>query len=138
MLEFRGQMRDVGPKMRVLKREGSGRFGPDEEIRLPRSWRTPQAELLEFRPVGFVLGVPIPDVQHILRKIGLNNTRDVAGRGCWDKTGSDNLYRKEDHNHSGYNGEPAFPLFRGTRQNPDEQRIESCYEEGNTINSGNR
>jgi len=81
MLEFGGQVRDIRAEMRILKRKGSRRFGPDEEVGLLHTSRTAQTELFEFRHVGLVFGVPITRVLHILWKIRLNDTGDVAGRG---------------------------------------------------------
>src|SRR5689334_22611213 len=56
MLEFHSEVRDVWPEMRILEGKRRRRFGPDQEIRLPRAAGGPQTELLEFRHVGLVLG----------------------------------------------------------------------------------
>src|SRR5580704_7831396 len=124
--------------MRILKRKGSGRFRPDEEVRLLHTGGTPQTELLEFRHVGFVIGIPITHVLFIFRKIRLNDARDAAGCGRRNEARSKYLQREKNHEYGGDNRQPAFPFFWWTRKNPDEERIKCSHDKGHAVNSGDR
>src|SRR5215472_4072381 len=101
--KFGGQAGDEGAEARILKRKGGGGFGPDEEVRLLRAWRRPQAQTGKIGKIDLMLSVPVALILHLLREIRLHDAGKMMRLGLGNKARA-NPPDEEQRGHDGEQG----------------------------------